>query len=209
MNRSTLTQRSRQTSGLTSMKRDSLERLAFSVAQRLRAGLGHPATAHERASGYGTVCMTGHPVLGSLWLQCVEGPPERALVEAERDSAAWGAWNPPGRRAAANATPHLAPLHHRAIRPAMRRAREPQSGLPWLPLIFYRDKNTTTHLMTRLWVLDELRWISQSDSEDAPRTLLDTMLARLNHGNMPVVLRLVDLVHLLKRVIENEGHTPC
>jgi hypothetical protein len=159
------------------MKRDPVERLAFSVARRLRVALGHPATANEHASGYGTVCMTGHPVLTSLWLQCVDSQPAHALIEAERDSAS------------------MSPIRNEHVRY--------ESGIPQLPMVPHRDGDATINLVTRMWVLDELRWLSQSDCTDAPRTLLDTILSKLNHGDMIVVIHLSDLTNLLKRAIEN------
>jgi hypothetical protein len=161
------------------MKRDPVERLAFSVARRLRAALGHPATANEHASGHGTVCMTGHPVLASLWLQCVDSQPERALIEASRDSR------------------NMPPIRSRYLR------YDPQSGIPRLPMVLHHGRCTTINLVTPLWALDELRWLSQSDSGDAPRTLLDTMLSQLNQGDMPVIIRLSNLINLLKGAIEN------
>jgi hypothetical protein len=146
------------------MSRDIVERLAFTVARQLRAALGHPATANEHASGYGTVCMTGHPVFQSLWLQCVVTRPEQALIMAER---------------------HAAAMTH---------------------LVLHRGTAATINVTTRLWMLDELRWLAQHETSDAPRTPLDTLLSRLNHGNMAVVIHLTDLIHLTKRVIEMTRH---
>lgn len=162
------------------MKRDPVERLAFSVARHLRTALDHPATANEHACGYGTVCMTGHPIIASLWLQCVKGKPERALIEAERDSAS------------------MTPIREEQER------YDPRSEVPRLPMILYHDGDTTISLMTRIWVLDELRWLSLSQREpgDSPRTRLDTILSQLNHGNPAVAIHLVDLVLLLKKVIK-------
>jgi hypothetical protein len=169
------------------MKQDPVERLAFSIARRLRSVLGHPntATANEHACGYGTVCLWGHPILASLWLQCVDSQPTRALLEVERDSAS------------------MSPIKSKHVR------YDPQSGIPPLPMVIHRDTDTTISLVTRMWVLDELRWLSQSDSTDLPRTVLDTMLSKLNHGDMIVAIHLSDLTSLLKRAIENNASAVC
>lgn len=145
-------------------ERDVIEKLAISVARHLRAALALPATANEHACGYGTICVTGSPIIESLWLQCVDDQPERALIEAEQDSA------------------HI----------------PRREGVPRLPMIPHRGKGTTISLMTRMWVLDELRWLAQSDSTDPQRTLLDTTLSKLNHGMMVVIIHLSDLINLLR-----------
>jgi hypothetical protein len=159
------------------MSRDPVERLAFSAARQLRAALEHPATANEHASGYGTVCLTGHPVFERLWLQCVDGQLERGLVEAVRDIE------------------NMAPIKGEALFYA------PQLTVPRLPMVLHVGKAATIDVMTPMWVLDELRWLAQRDAGDAPRSLLDMVLSRLNHGNMTVVVHFIDLVHIIKRVI--------
>ena len=68
-------------------QRDAVESLAFAVAKRLRNALSLTATANEHADGYGTIRVTGHPVVESLWLRCTGARPERTLLEEERATA--------------------------------------------------------------------------------------------------------------------------
>ena len=158
------------------MSRDATERLAFSVAKRLRSALGCRAEANERANGYGTVSAAGHSVVELLWMQCTRDSPERALTEADRDTA--------------NMPPIWGDEQLSGTRPI----------IPRLPTIFHRRFHgaTTIAVTTRLWVLDELRWLTQRDSLDEPRTPLDTILSRLNHGNAAVTVSLDVFVDIAK-----------
>jgi hypothetical protein len=149
------------------MKHDAVERLAISVAKRLRDALVHPAKANEHANGYGTVCMTGHPVVESLWMQCVPSHPGSTLLEVQRDAVSM---------------------------PSI-------GGVPRLPVVLYREEATTIKVLTQLWVLDELRWHSQCEVGEAPRSSLDRLLSRFNHGDITVVIHFADFMYILKRAL--------
>lgn len=162
-----------QKTATSSVRQDAVERLASYVAKRLRAALGHPTTANAPACGYGTVCMTGHPILESLWIQCTENRPESVLISAQRDISSMP----------------LTKIYNSG------------SVIHKLPLVPHRDQKASICLMTEMWALDELRAHAQWETSDSPRTPLDTVLSKLNHGNMIVIIRLYDFVDLLKHVL--------
>ena len=168
------------------MSRDATELLAFAVAKRLRAALSCRVLANESASGYGTICVTGHPIVERLWLQCTSDAPERELVEADRDAA------------------NMGPIWSEGQIPGG------QPSLPRLPAVFHRRyrRHAPIDVTTRLWVLDDLRWHAQADASDDPRTELDTVLSRLNRGEVAVTIGLDTFVDIVMAATAVEAAVP-
>ena len=76
-------------------------------------------------------------------------------------------------------------------------------------MVLHYDTENTINLTTRMWALDELRALTQHEPGDTSRTQLDIVLSRLNHGDMPVISRLTDLIILLKCAIETNVPQVC
>lgn len=82
-------------------------------------------------------------------------------------------------------------------------------GKARLPLVICRTLGdaATSVVTTRLWVLDELRSLAQCDADEL-RTPLDTLLSRLNHGDLVVVAQFDEFVYVLQTAIDPNAPRP-
>ncbi len=82
-------------------------------------------------------------------------------------------------------------------------------GMGRLPLVICGTLGDATAIIvtTRLWVLDELRWLAQRDADEL-RTPLDTLLSRLNHGDLVATVQFDAFVYVLQTAIDPNALRP-